>query len=143
MKDVPALRDQRYYDKIRKKLSGYTGKHSELILLAPDLFMLLARLMTDSRVPLKCKGYLSAAIAYFISPLDLMPEIILGPIGFLDDIVVAVLVLHKVINESSEEAVVENWSGELNILTLIQNVLNMANTLVGKRMDALKQKIGL
>ena len=26
------------------------------------------------------------ALAYFISPIDLLPELILGPIGFIDDI---------------------------------------------------------
>lgn len=143
MQDINQLKAQRFYDKLRRKVASYCGDHSNLILLAPDFFALLLRLLRDKRVPMTHKGYLGAAIAYFITPFDLIPEGLLGPFGYLDDIVVAVLVLHKIVNDIDEEVVVENWSGQGNILALIQNILSFANTYFRRQLGWLKRKANL
>lgn len=41
----------------------------------------------DSKTPLRAKGILAAALAYFILPVDTIPDVILG-FGFTDDIAV-------------------------------------------------------
>lgn len=41
----------------------------------------------DSRTPLRAKGILIAALAYFVMPADAIPDVILG-LGFTDDIAV-------------------------------------------------------
>ena len=41
----------------------------------------------DPQTPLKVKGILLAALAYFIMPIDLVPDFILG-LGFTDDLTV-------------------------------------------------------
>jgi uncharacterized membrane protein YkvA (DUF1232 family) len=41
----------------------------------------------DANTPLKVKGTLIAALAYFILPLDVIPDVILG-LGFTDDLAV-------------------------------------------------------
>ena len=143
MKDISEIRTKRFYDKLRKKVSEYCGKHSDIILLAPDIFMLLLRLMKDDRIPMKYKGMVGAAITYFISPIDIIPEALVGPFGYTDDIIIAVMVLNKIINETSEEAVVENWSGKGNILAIIQNILTISNSILGKKLNAVKKKFGL
>jgi uncharacterized membrane protein YkvA (DUF1232 family) len=43
----------------------------------------------DAKTPLKVKGTLIAALAYFILPLDVIPDVILG-LGFTDDLAVLV-----------------------------------------------------
>jgi hypothetical protein len=58
----------------------------DALLFAPDTFILLTRLARDPRVTGKNKVLLGSAIAYFVFPLDLMPEAIFGPIGYLDDL---------------------------------------------------------
>lgn len=40
--------------------------------------------MIDSRTPLYAKGVIAAVLAYFLSPADAMPDVIVG-IGFIDD----------------------------------------------------------
>jgi len=143
MKDISEIRANRFYDKLRKKVSKYCGKHSNIILLAPDIFMLLVRLFKDKRISIEHKGYLAAAITYFISPIDIMPEAFLGPFGYTDDIVISIMVLNKIINEVEDEIVVENWSGQGDILALIQNILSISHNLVGRNLKALQKKIGL
>jgi uncharacterized membrane protein YkvA (DUF1232 family) len=43
----------------------------------------------DRNTPLKVKGVLLAALAYFVLPLDIIPDFILG-LGFTDDMTVIV-----------------------------------------------------
>ncbi|MCE2456947.1 MAG: DUF1232 domain-containing protein [Dehalococcoidia bacterium] len=52
---------------------------------------ILFRLMVDSRVPLRLKLLLPAAVAYIILPIDLVPDFIPWGIGRLDDLLVLVL----------------------------------------------------
>lgn len=41
----------------------------------------------DNRTPLKARGMLLAALAYFVLPVDLVPDFIVG-LGFTDDVAV-------------------------------------------------------
>lgn len=41
----------------------------------------------DAKTPLKVKGVLLAALAYFVMPLDILPDFLLG-LGFTDDLTV-------------------------------------------------------
>lgn len=143
MNDIYEIRGKRFYDKLRKKVSKYCGKYSDIVLIAPDFFILLLRLIKDKRIPAKYIGYLAGAIAYFMTPFDLIPEILLGPIGYTDDIIIAVIVLDKIINKVGEDVVVENWSGRGNILALIQNILTIFNFFISNNIKMLKKKIGL
>ncbi len=43
----------------------------------------------DAETPLKVKGTLLAALAYFVMPLDVIPDFLLG-LGFTDDLAVLV-----------------------------------------------------
>jgi len=54
--------------------TGRSSKWSEYLLVAPDLFHLLCKLALDKEVPAGEKAKLAGAIAYFVSPIDLLPE---------------------------------------------------------------------
>ena len=60
----------------------------ELLPKPPDLTVLLARLLRDDRVPLARKAIAVAGVAYVLSPLDLLPSLLLGPVGMLDDLMI-------------------------------------------------------
>lgn len=47
---------------------------------------------SDTKTPLKVKGTLFAALAYFILPFDIIPDVILG-LGFTDDLAVLMTAL--------------------------------------------------
>lgn len=114
-----------------KAEDGSANKLAEYLMFAPDLFHLLCRLSLDEAVPLQEKMKLAAAIAYFVSPVDLIPGLVLGPIGAADDIVLATYVLDSIINNSSPEIVERHWAGEGDVLALIKGILEAANKLVG------------
>ncbi|MFK4784819.1 YkvA family protein [Fusobacterium sp. MFO224] len=129
-----------YYQKLRKKIrnwtqskEGKTNKWSEYILTAPDLFHLLFKLSMDREVPTKEKAKLAAAIAYFICPLDFISEVILGPIGYVDDIALSAYVLNSIINNIDPEIVKRHWAGDQNILILIKKILEVSDEMVGHK----------
>ena len=131
-------RATRFYDRMRAAIRGYlekkgalAGKTGEYLLLAPDVFVLLWRLVNDSRVTAKNKMMLGSGIAYYFFPLDIMPEGFMGPIGYIDDLVFAVYLLNRMLTDTDPEVLREHWSGTDDVLTMITNVLNAADTLVG------------
>lgn len=127
-----------FYQALRQKVRDYfadqkgqTNKYAEYILIAPDLFHLLCRLAMDKEVSSEDKLKLVVAIAYFVSPMDIFPELFWGPVGFLDDISVAAFVLNSIINNTNPEVVRKHWAGEGDILCKIQNIINIADSMVG------------
>jgi uncharacterized membrane protein YkvA (DUF1232 family) len=128
---------QDFYLKLRNKINAYLAKnkyhtYSDFLLLAPDLFHLLVKLSLDKRVPSGKKAKFIGVIAYFISPVDLLPELILGPIGYFDDIVLTAWVLNDYINDTDPSVVRELWAGDQDILTIIKNILAVSDQLIGK-----------
>ncbi len=57
---------------------------------------------TDVKTPLKVKGTLFGALAYFILPIDIIPDFILG-LGFTDDLAVLMTALTLVKNHVTQE----------------------------------------
>ena len=134
----PRDRATRFYDRIRNTIQRYidskgavVGKTAGFLLLVPDVFILLWRLTTDARVNGKDKVLLGSAVAYYVMPFDLIPEAILGPAGYLDDLVFGVYVLNKILGSVDASVLREHWSGNEDVLDSIQNVLNAAESLVG------------
>jgi len=132
-------RANRFYDRLRGGIRRYVerkgpalGKTADFLLLVPDVFILLWRLTSDSRVNGKDKVLLGSAVVYYIMPFDLIPEAIVGPIGYLDDLVFGVYVLNKILGNVDASILREHWSGSDDVLDSIQNVLNAAESLVGK-----------
>ncbi len=56
----------------------------------------------DSATPLKVKGILLAALAYFIMPFDVIPDFILG-LGFTDDMAVLVTAVNLIRNHMTSD----------------------------------------
>lgn len=130
---------QRFYDKLRAKIEAYIRDKgikdniAQYILLAPDLFVLLARLLVDKRVPVQAKTVAGIAIAYFIAPIDFIPEALTGPLGLSDDVVLAVYALRKILVDVDESIVRQHWNGPGDLLEVITRVIKSADELIGKK----------
>jgi len=137
---------QDFYKKLREQVHEFLEKkhfkHGDLLLLVPDFFHLLVKLSLDPRVPREKKIKLVAAVAYFISPLDFIPEAILGPVGYMDDLAVAAYVLNDFINHGDLDLIYEHWAGESDVLATIQNILTVADSYLGQGLwNRIKQSI--
>lgn len=99
-------------------LAGKKSAARELVVLLPNLLALFRGLLGDLRVPRGTKLWIGFAIAWIVSPIDLIPEFI--PIaGPLDDAIVAALVLRHVLKRAGREVVEGHWRGDPATLRLI------------------------
>ncbi len=133
-----ANQESDFYQNLRSKMSvwlktkdGSTSRWAEYLMLAPDLFHLLCKLSIDKDVPVKERAKLAGAIAYFVSPIDLVPEAIVGPVGYVDDIALAAYVLNSIINNSGPDVVKKHWAGDRDVLEVIQEILKVADQMIG------------
>ena len=122
---------------LREDIAQYEGRHDDLIFQAPALYRLLVGLLDDPRLPFQHRKLLIAAIAYFILPVDVIPEEFEGPYGYIDDIFFCAWVANEVMKEVGNGIVEENWDGECPLIPLIQDILNREQELPGD----LKKKI--
>ena len=125
-----------FYQNLRKKIRDWVEREgggtrwAEYVLLAPDLLHLLCKLSVDPAVPVAQKAKLAVAIAYFVSPIDLIPEALLGAVGYVDDVAFAAYVLNSII--STDAALVQkHWAGDGDVLDVVRRVLKVADQMVG------------
>ena len=128
-----------FYNKLRAKLVRFLeskkGKHNKFtkyLLFAPDLFHLLVKTMMDASVDTKSKALIGGGIAYFMLPVDLLPEGLIGFGGFMDDIVIATIIINTLINKLGPEVLEKYWSGDDELLNVLQKVSETSDHIVSK-----------
>jgi len=82
----------------------------QIALFLPNIMLLTAALARDNRVPARTKAALAVAAVYFVSPIDIIPDWI-PVIGYLDDFVLAMIVLDVIVNCVEPQIVHEHWRG--------------------------------
>lgn len=106
-----------------RSLAGSVGaRAAELGLVAPDLAVLLGRVLSDPRVEKKTKGELIAAAVYIVSPVDIVPEALFGPLGLADDVAVAARARDLLLNDVDPCIVRELWPGDGAVLERLQGL---------------------
>jgi uncharacterized membrane protein YkvA (DUF1232 family) len=139
-------RERRLYDRLRSQVveaepGGPSGLR-DMLLLLPDLSVLLFRLLRDDRVPVSSKALAVAGAAYLLSPIDLMPALLMGPIGLVDDLLVVGTVLSRMLNRVHPDVVRSHWPGQGDALEAIQRVTSWSERLFGDRLRQLTAWIG-
>ena len=131
-----------FYDRLRRRIvrllerrGGKLGERAApALLLVPDIFMLVARLALDKEVPKATRATLASTLAYFVLPLDLMPEGLIGPVGYLDDLVLALMTLSQAFSKELEPYAEKYWSGSQPLRTVLSDVTRTASSLVGENL---------
>ena len=75
-----------------------------LLLNMTSVPRLTYRLMLDRRIPLRLKLMVAAAIAYVISPIDLLPHMLPG----IDDLIVIILALGTFLAKAPKDILIEH-----------------------------------
>jgi len=73
-----------------------------------DRLTLSWRLVADRRVSIAHKIIPLVALGYILSPVDFIPELVLGPLGVVDDVGVAILALEFFIRMAPSDVVREH-----------------------------------
>lgn len=81
----------------------------ELVRFLPEVGRLLLTVSGDSRVPWRAKIVTLGALAYVVSPLDLVPDV---PVtGWIDDVWIVVGALRTLLRSAGYDVVREHWTG--------------------------------
>jgi uncharacterized membrane protein YkvA (DUF1232 family) len=140
-------REVRLYDRLRSRLvapeAGPASGLRDLALVLPDLTVLLTRLLRDPRVPRGPKLVALLGLGYVLSPIDLLPEILLGPIGLVDDLIVVTAALSHLLNDVHPDVVRAHWSGKGDALEVIQRVSEWSRSFLRRNFGSLLRRMGL
>jgi uncharacterized membrane protein YkvA (DUF1232 family) len=98
---------------------------------------MLARLVSDPALPRGVKIALAAAVVYLASPIDLIPDFI-PVLGYVDDLLVAAIVLDGVLNFVDREVVLRYWPGTERSLDALARSARMLSAWVPR---GLKKRI--
>ena len=146
---VTPLRMLAFYDRLRgrivsalEKRGGRVGRGAaDALMVVPDVFMLLVRLALDPQVPAATRGLIGGALAYFVLPFDLLPEALVGGLGFMDDLVLAAAVLTQALGPDLEPRARRYWSGRHELREVLQDVVGAAQSLLGENLYGRLQRL--
>ena len=120
MNSVPADPNERMSSTVR-----------EAIWLLPNVAKLLGRIVRDRRVPVRSKAFAAATLIYVISPIDLIPDFIIG-FGKLDDLILSAVAIQHLIESAGPEIVAEHWDGSEQSLDLLLTAAEMGAEVIPK-----------
>lgn len=103
-----------------------------LLLFIPNMILLCARLMTDTRVPKTEKALVAGAVLYAIIPLDLIPDMI-PFVGQIDDAYLIAVTLLRLVDRTDASVVREHWNGGGDVVQLIEAMALMTAKLLPRR----------
>jgi len=132
-----------FYDTLRENLQNFRGEYDGYIDYGPELYKLLVNLLGDKKVKPKQRLLISAALAYFIAPLDVIPEEIYGPFGYVDDIFICVYVLKKLDKELGFDFLVKHWEGEDELKEVLDECYNKSKEVVKDKVNEILLYVGL
>ncbi len=89
--------------------------------LVPDVVVMLRGLARDPSVPRHVRWRIWLLLAWIISPIDLIPDLI-PVIGFADDVALAYWVLRSVVRASGDEVLARHWKGAPAGLALVKRL---------------------
>jgi len=107
----------------------------QLVRALPDLVRLTAKLLRDPLLPRAAKIALAAAMVYLASPIDLIPDFI-PLVGYLDDLLVAALLVDGILNWVDRGLVLKYWPGSPDSLERLARAARMLAVWVPRRLKA-------
>ena len=132
-----------FYDTLIENLEGYEGEYAYFINCGPNLFNLLCDLLSQKEISREMRLEISAAIAYYVAPDDIIPEEIYGPYGYIDDIFVSVYVLRKVAKEFSYDFLQNLWKHETDVKEVMDDCYDNSLELLEDKVHAVLSYVGL
>src|SRR5438552_8513617 len=108
------------------------SRMKNLLMFLPNMIVLCARLMVDSRVPRTERAVFAAAIIYAIIPFDFIPDMI-PFVGQIDDLFLISLTLLRLIDRADDKIVREHWRGGGDVVQLAESVATIAPLLMPRR----------
>lgn len=132
-----------FSDTLIENLDSYNGEYASFIDCGPNLFKLLCNLLTQEELSKELRLKISAAIAYYVIPNDVVPEEEYGPYGYIDDIFVSVHVLREVAEEYGYDYLQQFWTAETDVNWVMDDCYEKSAELLEDKKDLVLKVMGL
>jgi uncharacterized membrane protein YkvA (DUF1232 family) len=120
--------------RLAKRAGKWTDDFVQYLLILPDLTYLKIKLLFDRDVSPTIKSYIMIGLAYLISPIDFLPDLI--PVfGFVDDLLILTILLNKIINSKDPgiiRKIQQYWIGEEDIFEKVREIVSLINELASR-----------
>jgi uncharacterized membrane protein YkvA (DUF1232 family) len=134
---------RQYSTALREDIAHYAGPQADIILLMPDLFDMLSRLLEDARVSKEARQKICQAIAYFITPFDVLPEEVYGVEGYIDQCYVALHVLKQLQALLPDFVLRDAWEGEGTFEEILALLPDLEKNLLQENIMKVHRYLGL
>lgn len=132
-----------FSDVLLENLTNFKGSYPNFIDYGPNLFNLLCDLLNQEEISSNERLIINAAIAYYVVPMDIIPEEIYGPYGYIDDIFITVYVLKKIANSRGYDFLQNLWKLDEDIIYVIDVCYNGSLELLGDKINDILIYVGL
>lgn len=132
-----------FYDALVENLNSYEEEYDSFIDYGPDLYKLLCSCLNYEEVNSDLRLSISAAIAYYVVPMDIIPETIYGPYGYIDDIYITVFVLRKIAHELGYEFLQKLWENDEDIEKVIEICFKESVEVLEDKVEDILTYVGL
>lgn len=116
---------------VKENVKEYRGLFSSAVRWAPIFAATLMALSHDPRLQPRHRTWVNAALAYFVSPDDAVPEEQHGAYGYLDDNFVSAYVLERIARDMGWNVIEEAWGGEVAARDVARDLLDRERELLG------------
>jgi|TARA_B100001971_G_C18242098_1_gene571598 uncharacterized membrane protein YkvA (DUF1232 family) len=103
-----------------ENVKDYNGNHNVVIKLLPDLYVLLSSLLASDDLKQISRSEIYLTIGYLFYPKDVYPEEIHGPEGFIDDLMLILLILRRIKDKSDFDLIEELWTNSYPMKDLLE-----------------------
>jgi uncharacterized membrane protein YkvA (DUF1232 family) len=110
------------------------SRMKNLLMFLPNMIILTARLMVDSRVPRTERALFAGALIYALIPFDFIPDMI-PFVGQIDDLFLISLTVLRLIDRTDDRVVREHWRGGGDIVALAESAATVAPLLIPRHIS--------
>ena len=134
---------QAYHEIIKNYLESYHGNYNKIIDYSPVLLKLLTDILNEKVLSSEHRLKICAALGYFVAPLDVIPESIHGPDGFIDDLFVCCYVLKEITDEFGFGFVDSLWKSDEEFVIVLQKCYNESESILGNKKEFVLKYTGI
>ena len=133
-----------FYYTLKENLETYNGEYASFIDCGPNLFKLLCDVLDEDTIDRESRNEICSAIAYYVVPMDVIPEQVYGPYGYIDDIFISVYVLKRLAEKYSFDFLQEVWDRDSNVEEVIEDCYEKSlEVLEDEQIEAMLFYVGL
>ncbi len=132
-----------FYDVLCENLESYQGEYASFIDYGPKLFKLLTDVLDEKEIDSKHRLEISAAIAYYVVPMDVIPEQIYGPYGYIDDIFITVYMIKKLAENFGYAFLEKTWDEEGSLKSVVEECYYKSREVLEDKTEQILSYVGL